>query len=140
MNITSTICFLCAIGKGENMVKNSYVDALNEHERVKYRLEGEIRKYTPYIPEIQTLLAPPKGSYCNADYIFCPYLMWGGFCKELYVRLHAVDGQQFTTITNDQFWKCFSKDYTPKETAPHGVAVGSYKVFKKICGKRKVAR
>lgn len=120
------------------MGENVLVNAEKAHKGIKYDLEHDIKKYAPYIPKVQILLAPPKGNYCNANYTFCPSLLWGGFCKELYTRLRAVDGYQFTVITDDQFWDCLGEGDKPrKTTVRHGVAVGSYKVFKKICGKRK---
>lgn len=122
------------------MSENAYINAEKAHESVKWHLEQDIKTYAPYVPEVQTLLIPPKGSYCNADYAFCPHLLWGGFCKELYKSLQAVDGYQFTTITDTQLWDCWGEGDRPhKTTAPHGVAVGSYRVYRKICGKPKLA-
>ena len=119
------------------MAENAYVDAEKAHEYVKHHLEQDIKTYAPYVPEVQILIIPPKGSYCNAEYTFCPHLLWGGFCKELYTKLRAVDGCQFTTITDKEFWDCMGKGDRPHTAVPHGVAVGSYKVFKKQCGKPK---
>lgn len=105
-----------------------------EHEHVKYRLEQAAKKYAPYVPEIQTLMIPPKGKYCNADYKFCPNFLYGGYCKELNVKLMSVDGGEFTTITDVQFWDCFDKERKPQDAGDHNVAVGCYTVYKKKCG------
>lgn len=104
-----------------------------EHEHVKYRLEQAAKKYAPYVPEIQTLMIPPKGKYCNADYKFCPNFLYGGYCKELNMKLMSVDGGEFTTITDVQFWDCFDKERKPQDAGDHNVAVGCYTVYKKKC-------
>ena len=107
---------------------------VEEHERVKYRLEQEIKKYAPYVPEIQTLLVPPKGKYCNADYKFCPHFIYGGHCKELGVKLMSVDGCEHTLITSAQFWECFDRENKRHDPGDHHVAVGCYTVYRKKCG------
>lgn len=109
-------------------------NASEEHNRVKYRLEQDIKKYAPHVPEIQTLMIPPKGKYCNGDYKFCSHFLYGGHCKELNAKLMSVDGCEFTTITNVEFWKYIDSSYTPTDTEIHDIAVGCYTVYKKKCG------
>lgn len=86
----------------------------------KYRLEQDTIKYAPHVPEIQTLLVPPKGKWCNADYKFCPDFEWGGYCRKSNEKLMSVDGCEFTTVKS--------------KFGDHDIAVGSYTVYKKKCG------
>ena len=109
------------------MLKEEYIG-------VKYRLEQDIEKYAPHVPEIQTLTIPPKGKYCNADYQFCPNFQWGGYCKEIDEKLMSVDGCESTIITDVQFWDCLDKERKPQDVGDHNVAVGCYTVYKKKCG------
>lgn len=106
--------------------------AYEEHESVKYRLERDIKKYAPHVPEVQTLMIPPKGKYCNADYKFCPNFLYGGHCKDLNVKLMSVDGCERTIITSAQLWECFGRE--TDDTGDHNVAVGRYTVYRKKCG------
>lgn len=115
------------------MSENAYAKAEMVHERVKYHLEQDIKKYAPYVPEVQIMLIPPKGTYCNANYDFCPYLLWGGFCTKLEVQMHPVDGYQFTTITAKQLHDIWGVCGKSAKNHNSGVAIGSYRVFKKIC-------
>ena len=99
------------------MSDNAYNKAKKEDEYYRYHLEADIKKYAPAVPKIQTLVAPPKGKYCNNNYKFCPYLLMGGFCTKLGKVLQNLDGQKFTTVKVDGY----------------NVAVGAYRVFKKRC-------
>ena len=119
------------------MSENALIRAEKAHNGVKYSLEQDFKRYAPYVPEVQVLLDPPNGGYCNADYVFCPHLLWGGFCTEHYKPLQALDGKQFTTITARQFWDCLGESDRPIEHPDSGVAVGAYRVYRKCCKKTK---
>lgn len=116
----------------EVMSDNTYIKAEKADEYYRYHLEADIKKYAPAVPEIQTLVAPPKGKYCNDNYKFCPYLLMGGFCTKLGKGLKMLDGYRFTSIPSKQFWDSFGHD-KPIKDSNHGVAVGSYRVFRKKC-------
>ena len=114
------------------MNSNAYNKAIKEDEYYRYHLEAEIKKYAPAIPKIQTLVAPPKGRYCNDNYKFCPFFLMGGFCSKLGKGLKMLDGYRFTSITSKQFWASFGHN-KPIKYSNHNVAVGAYRVFKKRC-------
>ncbi|MDD4566197.1 MAG: hypothetical protein PHE79_12080 [Eubacteriales bacterium] len=115
------------------MSENALIKAEKAHDGVKYYLEQDFKRYAPYVPEVQVLLGPPNGNYCNADYVFCPHLLWGGFCTEHYKSLQMLDGWQFTTITAKQFWACLGEPDKQIKYPDSGTAVGSYRVFRKCC-------
>ncbi len=113
---------------------STYQNAKDQHDHIKYHYEKDIKRFAPHVPIIQVLMLPPKGKYCNPDHTFCPHLLWGGFCEHLYKNLLSIDGGEFTTITNVQFWKCFGDENATYDAPDHNVAVGCYKVFRKQCG------
>ena len=96
---------------------NAYNKAKKLDEYYRYKLEIDIKKYAPVVLNVQTLVAPPKGKYCNSDYKFCPFFLMGGFCSKLGKGLQNIDGQKFTII----------------KVNGYNVAVGAYRVFKKRC-------
>lgn len=112
---------------------STFQNTKDEHDHVKYHYEADVKKFAPHVPMIQVLMLPPKGKYCNADHAFCPHLLWGGFCEHLHRNLLSEDGEEFTTITNVEFWKCFGDEKNSDDIPDHNVAVGRYTVFKKQC-------
>lgn len=112
---------------------STYQDAKDRHDYIKYHYEEDVKKFAPHVPIIQVLMLPPKGKYCNADHVFCPHLLWGGFCEKLHKHLLSIDGAEFTTITNIKFWECFGDINATHDEPDHCVAVGRYTVFKKQC-------
>jgi hypothetical protein len=117
--------------EGEVVSDNAYIKAKKADEYYRYHLEADIKKYAPAVPKIQTLVAPPKGKYCNDDYKFCPYLLMGGFCTKLGKGLQMLDGHKFTSIPSKQFWDSLGEKSIKAHN--HNVAVGAYRVFKKRC-------
>jgi hypothetical protein len=104
---------------------DSYTNEINRHEYVKYHLEEDVKKHAPHVPTPQILIVPPKGKWCNADYKFCPNLLWGGYCEKLHKCLLSTDGCEFTEVLSS------------RENHHHNIAVGGYNVFKKECGVNK---
>lgn len=114
------------------MSDSAYIKAEKADAYYRYHLEADIKKYAPSVPEIQTLVAPPKGKYCNDNYKFCPHFLMGGFCTKLCKGLQMLDGYQFTSISSKQFWDNLGYDKPIKEPK-HGIAVAAYRVFRKKC-------